>query len=121
VATNRVHEQGTNLDWEVASGVESGEPILIGGTGVNALPGVALTDRGSDDRATVQHGGVFNLSVEGINAGGNVAIAEGDPVFYTGADDPVLNAKVGGTLFGWAREAVASGATATIAVKLVTR
>jgi hypothetical protein len=118
VATNRVHAEGTNLDWAVASGTVSGQPLLIGGTGANALPGVALTDRGSDGRATVQHGGTYNLSVEGTNGTTGTAINEGDPVFFTAADDPVLNVRTAGTHFGWAREAVASGATATIEVKV---
>jgi hypothetical protein len=64
----------------------------------------------------VQTEGVFDLSVEGVNDSGNIAVTIGDMLFYTAADTPAINKKSSGKPFGVALEAVDSGATSTINV-----
>lgn len=113
MAKNRVHERSTPLDLAVPSGTVSGAPVVTG-----QIPGVALTDRQSDGRATVQGDGVFSLSVKGIDGGGNSAVAEGDILYHTVADTPPVSKKATGVRFGYALEAVGSGLTATIKVKV---
>src|SRR3954470_8615062 len=44
--------------------------------------------------------GEYNLSVKGINAGGNSAVAVNDIVYYTDGDTPPLSKKATGTVFG---------------------
>jgi predicted RecA/RadA family phage recombinase len=113
MATNQVYSKGDELIEPVASGVLSGAPVVVG-----QMPGVAQTDRDANGNASVDFDGVYNLSVKGINAGGNTAIAYGDILYYTTGDTPPISAKATGVRFGYARGAVTSGATATIAVKL---
>lgn len=126
MAKNRKHPSGHQLSvgaTDPATPV-SGDPVLFG-----QRPGVALTDERTDGTTTVQFDGVFDLSVKGtkwdstLNAGAgaftNVAIAAGDIVYYTPGRTPVLDA--GGdegteVRYGYAGEAVASGATTTIEV-----
>lgn len=92
----------------------SGGPCRVG-----ALVGVALTDERSDGTTTVAFRGVHNLSVKGVDGGGNAAIAVGDTVFYTDADTPPLSKKTSGAFkTGIALAAVTSGATTTIPVRL---
>jgi predicted RecA/RadA family phage recombinase len=85
---------------------------------VGELVGVALTAERSDGTTTVSFRGVFDLSVKGIDGGGNSAVAVGDKLYYTDADTPVLNKKTTGRFVGHALETVTSGATATIQVRL---
>ena len=122
MATNRVFEHGTQFEADV-SGVTgtgdgglvvSGDPVVIG-----QLPGVALTDEDDDGNATVQTDGVFDLSVKGETTV-DAAIAVGAIVYYDSAATPhKLNAdSANGVRFGYALEAVTSGATTTIRVKV---
>lgn len=113
MAANRKFEHGRKLYLPVPAGVVSGDPVVVG-----QMPGVALTDRDADGNATVDFGGVYNLSVQAIDEVGNSAVAVGDIIYYNAADVPKLNKKNTGVRFGYALEAVAAGATATIAVKL---
>lgn len=91
----------------------SGDPVRYG-----ERPGVCLVSEGSDGLATVQFVGEFTLSVKGVDGSGNVAVAEGDILYYVDADTPVLGKKTAGHRFGYAAGAVNSGATATIPVIL---
>ena len=95
----------------------SGNPVRIG-----AFCGVAVTDESAGGNATgettVLTEGVVKVSVHGVNAGGNSAVALGDKIYYTDGDTPVLNKKTTGVLFGYALETVTSGGTSTIAVLL---
>lgn len=95
----------------------SGDPVRVG-----EFCGVAETAEGAggnvSTETTVRTKGVFNLSVKGVNAGGNSAVAVGDKIYYTDADTPVLNKKTTGRLFGYALGAVLSSATTTIPVLL---
>jgi predicted RecA/RadA family phage recombinase len=122
MATNRVFERGRQFEADVSgvtgtgdSGlVLSGDPIVIG-----QLPGVALTSEDADGMATIQTDGVFDLPVKGETTT-NAAIAVGAIVYYDAAATPhKLNAdNTNGVRFGYALEAVSSGATATIRVKV---
>lgn len=117
MATNFATD-GNQLSYAAAaltpnSGVVSGQPVVAG-----QLPGVALISV-TDSKVTVAHEGVFNLSVEGANNAGNVAVAVGDILYYdTAATVKINKDNTNGVRFGYALAAVGSGATATIAVKL---
>ena len=90
----------------------SGDPVRFG-----EMTGIALTDENSDGDTTVDFGAfVATLSVKGVDGVGNSAVAVGDMLYYTDADDPVLNKKATGRFFGYAMATVGSGATATIDV-----
>jgi predicted RecA/RadA family phage recombinase len=93
----------------------SGAPVRFG-----ERCGVALTDKGAGGNAaantTVKFSGTFDLSVKGIDGSGNSAVAVGDMLYYTDADTPNLNKKTTGRFFGYAGEAITSGATDTIHV-----
>ncbi len=95
----------------------SGNPVRVG-----AFCGVAETAEGAGGNVatetTVLTKGVVNVSVKGVNAGGNSAVAVGDKIYYTDGDTPVLNKKTSGAVFGYALATVGSGSTATIAVML---
>lgn len=113
MATNRLYEKGDQLKVvpTAPADVASGDPVLFG-----TLPGVALTDEDDDGEATVQFGGVFELDVVGADNAGGAAITAGDPVYYDGGE---INADAtDGTLFGYALEDVASGATTATPVKI---
>lgn len=120
MATNRVfHGVTDTLSLPVPEGTESGDPLLVGD-----LPCVALTDRATSaddnpvDEATVQvyPSAVFDLEVIGNDGTSNAAIAVGEAVYIQ--DDDTIDVDTAGTLFGYVLEAVASGATTTVRVKL---
>jgi predicted RecA/RadA family phage recombinase len=96
----------------------SGSPCRVG-----TIAGVALTDEAAGGNAagesSIATKGVFDLSVKGIDASGNSAVAIGDKIYYTDADTPPLSKKATGYLFGKALEAVESAATTTIKVMLI--
>lgn len=113
MAKNIIFDSSKTLYVPVASGVKSGDPVVYG-----QKPGVALTDRDADGKATVRFEGVAELSVKGIDGSGNKAIVEGDVLYFVGADTPKLSVKATGVRYGYAMGAVDSGATATIRVIL---
>jgi len=113
MTTNMIYKKGDVLEIAVPSGITSGDPVVVGN-----LTGVALTDRDSDGNASVKFNGVFDLSVEAIDGSGNSAVAVGDVIYWTTGDDPVLNKKTSGTIYGVALEAITAGSTDTINVKL---
>ncbi|NJD65938.1 MAG: hypothetical protein FIB00_11970 [Chloroflexi bacterium] len=79
--------------------------------------GAAEMDERADGGTEVDFGGAYDLSVKGVNDGGNSAVVPGDSIYYVDADTPKLSKKVtGGTFYGFAMEAVDAGATATITV-----
>jgi len=110
MATNRINEEGNNLYLTVGSGVSSGDPIVVG-----QIPGVALYDADSDNKAVIQTNGVFDLAVVGETTT-DAAVAVGDILYYD--TDKVNKDSANGVRFGYALEAVASGATTTIKVKI---
>jgi predicted RecA/RadA family phage recombinase len=91
----------------------SGDPVICG-----QIPGVALAAEDTNGVTTVAENGAFNLSVKGIDGGGNSAVAAGDIIYYVSGDTPKLSKKNSGVRFGYALAAVTSGATATIAVEI---
>lgn len=98
---------------------DSGDPVLVG-----TIPGVALTDEGAGGNASTETSiateGVFDLSVEAVNNGGNSAVVAGDKIYYEAGETPPLNKdNVSGVLFGKALAEITSGETATIKVLLV--
>jgi hypothetical protein len=97
----------------VASTVKSGDPVVVG----NAIRGVALTDYDSGDaKASIEIGGVWDLSVQAKDDAGDSAVAIGDRLYYAGSSSPYLSKKKTGKFFGIALETVTSGETATINV-----
>lgn len=114
MAKNIVYPLDNNtLELPVASGTVAGDPVVVG-----QIPGVALTDRDAAGNAVVQIGSfVATLSVKGENNAGNVAVAAGDILYHEAAATPKINKdNVAGIRYGYALEAVGSGATATIKV-----
>ena len=91
----------------------SGDPVLVG-----QIPGVAQTNERADGKTSITLKGAHKLSVKGIDGGGNSAVAVGDILYYVAADTPKISKKATGVRFGYALEAVTSGATATIRVKV---
>lgn len=115
MAKNRVHEHGTQLSLAATDPATpaSGDPVVVG-----QLPGVALTAERADGTTSIQTDGVFSLSVKGVDGVGNSAVAVGDLIYYVAADTPKLSKKATGVRFGYALEAVSSGGTSTIKVKI---
>lgn len=113
MATNRKFpDQKKTRFYPVISGAASGDPVCVG-----QMPGVALYDRDSDGKATVQLDGSFRLPVAGKDSSGtsgadaNVAGAVGDIVYYDSGDTPPLSKRSGGIRFGYLEETVTSGST----------
>lgn len=115
MAKNKVYDEGEQLSLVCTDPTTpvSGDPVLVG-----QIPGVALTDERADGTTSVDTEGVFRLSVKGVNGSGNTAVAAGDIVYYVSADTPKLSAKATGVRFGYALDAITSGSTSTIRVKL---
>ncbi len=115
MATNVIFDKGDQLSVVAThpAAPDSGDPVRVG-----EICGVALTDERSDGTTSVKFDGVVDVSVKAINGGGNSAVAVGDAIYYVDADTPVLSKKTTGTLFGYALEAITSGSTDTINVKL---
>lgn len=115
MAKNIVREVGNQLDLVCSHPTTpaSGGPVRWG-----ELVGIALTDERTDGKTTVKFDGTATISVKGIDGAGNAAVAVGDQLYYTDADTPPVSKKNTGRLVGQAMEAVASGATTTIEVRL---
>lgn len=96
-----------------------GNPVLFG-----QIPGVALTGEDTDGYTTIAEDGTFELSVQGADGSGNAAVADGDILYYDAAATVKINKDAtNGVRFGYAAvgtggTVVASGATATIRVKV---
>jgi len=109
-------QEGKKIYTATATGLLAGAPFVTG----SFQPCALLTNAGSSSpyEATVQTEGVFELSVKGHNGSGNTAIAIGDAVYWNASDTPTLTANSNRTFFGIALEAVNSGSTSTIKVRL---
>lgn len=110
---NKVQD-GKNIQFTAAADIASGDPVVIG-----QLPGVAASSVANGAVGVAETEGVFNLSVKGVDGAGNSAVSIGDKIYFVSADTPKLSKKDTGVLFGYALGAVTSGATATIAVRLI--
>ena len=102
---------GKRLKLSVTSGALSGAPEVAGD-----LAGVLLVDADSNDEAVVALEGVFDLAVTGADGSGNAAVAVGDKLYKDGTQ--INKDDTNGVFFGHALEAVSSGSTATINVRL---
>ena len=93
----------------------SGDPVRFG-----EKCGVALINEAADGKTTVDFtpGHVYDLSVKGVDGGGNSAVALGDKLYYVDADTPKISKKTTGRFIGYAMEAITSGSTDTINVML---
>lgn len=83
---------------------------------ISEMPVYLEEDSDSNNQATCILPGcmIVELAVKGENAGGNNAVALGDKIYK---DSTVYNKDASnGVLFGYALEAVSSGATTTIEV-----
>lgn len=98
-----------------ANAVKSGDPVAVG-----QIAGVALTDRGTDNKATIDTRGAFSIPVKGVNdVPANVAVAVGDVVYFDNTFTPgQVDVGPNGVRFGYALDPVAAGATTTIRVKI---
>lgn len=93
---------------------KSGDQVVVG-----TLTGVVNADAAAaTDKVIISTRGVFLIPVSAVNAGGNSAVAVGDKLYIDAAAAAAVNKKVANQPFGIALEAVTSGATATIKVKL---
>lgn len=115
MAKNQVYADGTKLSAVCSDPATpaSGDPVLVG-----QIPAVATTAERADGTTSIDTQGVWNLSVKGVDGGGNSAVAVGDILYYVAADTPKLSKKATGVRYGYAMAAVTSGSTATIPVKL---
>jgi hypothetical protein len=114
MALNQKREDGRHLHVVPTNGAAtSGAPGRYG-----QRPGVAEEDLDGDGACTMDFGGVYELSVKGVDGSGNSAVAAGDEIFYVDGDTPKLSKKATGRHFGWAHGTVTSGGTSTIDVKV---
>lgn len=117
MARNKIFDRGVQLSAVCTQPATpaSGDPVLVG-----QMPGVALTDERADGTTSVDFEGVFDLAVEGKDAANaNTAVAVGDILFYDSVNTVKLNKdQTNGVRFGYALEAITSGATSTIRVRL---
>lgn len=115
MATNEVYDSARILKVAVSNPTTpaSNDPVRWG-----YRIGVAMRDEDADGNTVVKFDGVFDLSVKGVDGGGNSAVAAGDAIFYVDGDTPKLSKKATGYFVGHALEAVGSGQTATIKVAL---
>ena len=114
MATNMIYKNADQLKFYTNADLNSGDPFVVG-----QIPAVALGNEDSDKYTVGRLAGVFDLSVKGIDDSGNSAVTIGDKIYYDADDTPKLSKKASNNvLFGYALEAVGSGATATIQVLL---
>lgn len=116
MALNIVYEEGHQLDMKLDSPATGGKSGDVGRVGDRIV--ILLVDQDADGYATVKFNGAASVPVKGINAGGNVAVAVNDVIYFTDGDTPHLSKKATGTRAGLAMGPVGSGATATITVRL---
>lgn len=93
---------------------QSGDPVICG-----QIPGVALTTEDTNGVTTVALDGTFDLSAKGETTT-DAAIAVGDIAYYDAAATPhkINKDATNGVRFGYFMAAVASGATATVPVRV---
>lgn len=118
MAKNKAFDKGYCLSVACDSPAtpSAGQAVRVG-----EMTGVALTDEGEGGNAaaytTVDFGpGVWELSIKAVDSVGNSAVAVGDVIYYTDADNPPLNKKNTGKKFGYALEAIDAGQTRAIKV-----
>lgn len=131
MSVNNANPRGEFLQFAVPTTVKSGDAILVGKLACVAQesenPGTGYPETGSVSVALI---GAFFFSVHAVSTispAVNVAIKPGDPIYYDGGTlDAPTNVTTGGTLdvnsgetlFGHALDALASGTTGKIRVRL---
>jgi predicted RecA/RadA family phage recombinase len=102
---------GVSLFLTVPAGTQSGDPVLVG-----TLPGVAVIDADSNDRATVKLPILFaaEVTAHAVDGSGPSAIAPGDALYFNGASTPPISKNAGGTRWGTALGALAADAEGLI-------
>lgn len=120
MATNQEFLPGDALSLPCSQPADpvSGDPVLVG-----QMPGIALTDQGAGgndaDKTSVKTEGVWNFEAKGENNAGNTAIGVGDIAYYDAAAAVKLNKdNTNGVRFGYFLDALDSGATGVVRVKL---
>jgi predicted RecA/RadA family phage recombinase len=116
MATNCVYKDGDQLSVTCTAPTtpSSGDPVLFGD-----VPGVALTDEDAAGKTTVKFSGVFDLLAEAVNNTTGSAINVNDVLYYdTAATIKINKDNVAGVRFGNAMEAVGSGSSGTIQVRV---
>ncbi len=114
MATNEIFEPVGKLSVPVSGTPSSNDPVLV----FDEIPGVVTVSDGEGGNpagsatVAINPKWVFELAVNAATA----AIAVGDRVYVDG--DDINDDATNGTFYGWALEAVASGATTTIRVLL---
>lgn len=110
MATNLRFDPGNQIVVAKAS-ISAGDPVVFG-----QVPGVALTDTDGSGNITMKTDGVYLMSVKGADGSGNAAITAGDIIYL---DSTELNVdSTNGVRWGYALQAVSSGATTSILVKV---
>ncbi len=110
MATNLRFDPGNQIVVAKAS-IAAGAPVVFG-----QIPGVALTSTDGDGNITMKTDGVYLMSVVGANNAGNAAITAGAIIYLDGTE---LNVdSTNGVRWGYALQAVNSGATTSILVKV---
>jgi predicted RecA/RadA family phage recombinase len=139
VAANKVGERGTPLQCAVptSSGIKSGDPVLLGTLAMVANESDGDTTRPSTGIVSFDLEGVFNLPVvakTSLSPSTGSTVNPGDTIYADGGTKDTntgittgftLDKNSGGTVFGTACSItggtgplIASGSTATIAVRL---
>lgn len=124
MATNQVYNHGDQFSVAASEvTTPTGDAAKISGAAalVGTLPVVLLTDPQEDstgtDRVTVKTNGVYDLAVNANNG----AVSVGDRVYAVTAAASTLtltNTSTSSTAYGYALEAVSSGSTTVIPVKI---
>jgi hypothetical protein len=78
-----------------------------------------MEDADANGRTIVQKDGIWNILVDGVNAGGNVAVSGGDKLYFNQAHTPPVSKDATGVFFGYAFgdsgvQMVASGVHTTV-------
>lgn len=116
MATNQVYEFGDQFAVLAASVTAPADPESGDAVVVNQMPAVALTDVYEDtdgvEKITVKTNGVYEFAVNANNG----ALAVGHIVHIHASTGALSNTS--GVRYGYALEAVDSGATSVIPVKI---
>jgi hypothetical protein len=104
MASNTVHELGTNLEV-VAAGKTVGQPFVYGD-----IPGVLeTTPEATTNRAVMQTCGVYNLAVATATTAGAI-------LYYVVADGTLTTTAASNKRFGYALDAQAGAGTIRVKV-----
>ena len=113
MAVNEVFKEADQLQLTVGASIDARTPMVVGDIPVYTL---TATESTGTTKATCLMKGVVMVPVHGYAASANAGVSEGDAVYY---DTSELNVDaVNGVRWGYALDAVTSGSTTTIRVKI---